>query len=272
MKVISTTGCFAFAATLVLVAASAAAQESFNYDNPQNWGGECQTGRQQSPVDLTPRNGTYDEPYNEASKTPFLRYWYWPPFPLKLKNTGTTMEVIAPPGSGKIALNGQAYELDQIHWHHPAEHGFFDLNPDLEVHLVHKNERGNPLVLAHFLVARGQDDHPSLQTIIQRMGLVAPGTERPFPDVMFDALPLTGGVQTQYIHYTGSKTTPPCDSNVTWVVHVIRGTMSERQLALIKDQFPKNNAKPLQPANGRRFPICCDGQIIPYERVIQAPF
>ncbi|MGZ8329920.1 MAG: carbonic anhydrase family protein [Rhodoplanes sp.] len=138
-------------------AASAAGQEFYNYADPRNWGGECQTGAQQSPVDLTTSNGVYDAPYDAASNTPFLRYWYYPPFPLTLKNTGTTM--VAPPNGGKIALNGRAYQLDQIHWHHPAEHGFFDLNPDLEVHLVHKDERGNLLVLALFLAARGGDDH-----------------------------------------------------------------------------------------------------------------
>ncbi|MGZ8388411.1 MAG: carbonic anhydrase family protein [Rhodoplanes sp.] len=148
---------------LALFAASAAGQESYNYADPRNWGGECQTGAQQSPVDLTTSNGVYDAPYDAASNTPFLRYWYYPPFPPTLKNTGTTMEIIAPPNGGKIALNGRAYQLDQIHWHHPAEHGFFDLNPDLEVHLVHKDERGNLLVLALFLAARGGDDHPSLE-------------------------------------------------------------------------------------------------------------
>ncbi|MGZ8322477.1 MAG: carbonic anhydrase family protein [Rhodoplanes sp.] len=258
---------------LALFAASAAGQESYNYADPRNWGGECQTGAQQSPVDLTTSNGVYDAPYDAASNTPFLRYWYYPPFPLTLKNTGTTMEIIAPPNGGKIALNGRAYQLDQIHWHHPAEHGFFDLNPDLEVHLVHKDERGNLLVLALFLAARGDDDHPSLEPVIQRMGSIPVGAEVPFAGVMFDALPLTGGVQTTYIYYTGSKTTPPCNSNVTWVVRVIRDTMSQRQLAAIKAKFPKNNARPLQPANGRRFPLCCDGlPSIPYERVIQAPF
>ncbi|MGZ8371466.1 MAG: carbonic anhydrase family protein [Rhodoplanes sp.] len=91
------------------------------------------------------------------------------------------------------------------------------------------------------------------------MGSIPVGAEVPFAGVMFDALPLTGGVQTTYIYYTGSKTTPPCNSNVTWVVRVIRDTMSQRQVAAIKAKFPKNNARPLQPANGRRFPLCCDG-------------
>ncbi len=54
----------------------------------------------------------------------------------------------------------------------------------------------------------------------------------------------------RYYQFMGSLTTPPCSENVLWMVLKQPQTISRDQIRLFSQLFP-NNARPVQPVNGR---------------------
>jgi carbonic anhydrase len=54
----------------------------------------------------------------------------------------------------------------------------------------------------------------------------------------------------RYYQFMGSLTTPPCTEGVLWMVLKQPTTLSPAQIKLFSQLFP-NNARPVQPLNGR---------------------
>ena len=54
----------------------------------------------------------------------------------------------------------------------------------------------------------------------------------------------------RYYQFMGSLTTPPCSEGVLWMVLKQPTQISKDQLKLFQQLFP-NNARPVQPVNGR---------------------
>ena len=54
----------------------------------------------------------------------------------------------------------------------------------------------------------------------------------------------------RYYQFIGSLTTPPCTEGVLWMVLKQPTQISKDQLKLFQQLFP-NNARPVQPVNGR---------------------
>ena len=69
--------------------------------------------------------------------------------PLHLVNNGHTIVQIYPPGSGNtLTVDGEQYELQQIHFHHPGEEAVNSKLTDMDIHLVHQSADGKLAVLA----------------------------------------------------------------------------------------------------------------------------
>ncbi len=256
---LSTLVCVAF-----VFAGTAKAQEEIDYGNPRSWGGECQTGRYQSPVELSGRPA----PYDARTDTPSLLTSYSQFGLVHLKHTGPTVEVVARPGGGKLRFNGVTYNLVQTHFHTPPEHKSYLGTPVFESHAVHVSESGRLLVFAK-LWGISQHQSTYLEPIIQNLKNINKDEEKRF-NASFPQRGFVPNGESQYYFYTGSKTTPPCDPNVIWLVQYGLGGISQQQLNAYKEKFLPN-ARPLQPRNGRETPICCDGKPIPPERA-QRPF
>jgi carbonic anhydrase len=54
----------------------------------------------------------------------------------------------------------------------------------------------------------------------------------------------------RYYQFIGSLTTPPCTEGVLWMVLKQPTPLSREQIRLFQQLFP-NNARPVQPVNGR---------------------
>jgi carbonic anhydrase len=224
--------------------------------------------------------------YDATTKRPSFRYWY-PNFTLKMKHVGPTLEIQPPANLGKAAFNGTTYYLNQIHFHAPPEHRMHDIWASLEVHFVHTSSAGGLLVLARQYIARDWDGYPQgdpgtprtrlgfaahFGAIVDNLDGLNQGQTKTV-NFSFNPMELASSPRIPFFYYTGSKTTPPCNAGVTWIIDTSIGIVPAFQLQKYKTKFPVDNNRAFQPANGRTFPVCCDGlTLIPPDRALQGPF
>ncbi|MDY6899525.1 MAG: carbonic anhydrase [Cyanobacteriota bacterium] len=209
---------------------------------PENWGSLsdefniCQAGNNQSPVNL--------ESAVDADLTP-LKIDY-KDSPLRIINNGHTIQVNYQPGSF-LTLDDERYELLQFHFHHPSEHKVEGEALPMELHLVHKGEKGNLAVIGVFL-KEGQSNS-TLQKIWQQMP-TRQGSEKTISKVDINASNLLPE-DKDYYRYFGSLTTPPCSETVNWIVLKEPVEISNPQVKKFAQVFPLN-ARPIQLVK-RRF-------------------
>ena len=113
---------------------------------PSHWGTldaafhTCDVGKHQSPIsihDATPAD------------LPAINFSYQPS-PLTLIDNGHTIQAIYAPGSF-ITVKDHKYELQQFHFHHPAEEVVNGKSYPMVAHLVHKDAAGKLAVVAVLL-------------------------------------------------------------------------------------------------------------------------
>ncbi|GLJ05636.1 hypothetical protein SUGI_0021910 [Cryptomeria japonica] len=217
---------------------------------PDHWGelheewSACGNGRQQSPIDVVkeqakiyPDLGQLRRIYRPANAT--------------LVNRGHDIMLKWPTGAGSIEIEGRRYQLNQCHWHSPAEHTVNGKRYPLEMHLVHESE-DNKIAVVGILYTYGRPD----TFLAELMDEIASISDMEPPD---EALGIVNPRHIKvgsrkYYRYNGSLTTPPCTEGVTWnIVHKVRTVSREQIRALheaIHDEHEKN-ARPIQSTNGR---------------------
>lgn len=193
---------------------------------PEHWGGSCDTGRRQSPIDVNYKAAVkgaypvfvfvnYDQTMRNAS----------------LVNNGHTIQVNVDDVSASVYGGGlrSKYILEQFHFHWSSEHTVSDQRYALEVHLVHRNSKYNTLAeasaekagIAVLAVLFHVDEQPSevIKTILDVTASIK--------DKVNDYVRLTGNIlldsllpkdRTEYFRYEGSLTTPLCAESVVWTV------------------------------------------------------
>ncbi len=249
-KITCVLGSLMLIAVMVMVAVPLLASEKgvaghdWSYEGehgPTHWGevksdyAMCKTGKNQSPIDI-----------KSAVKAdlPPIQFAYQPA-QLKLINNGHSIQVNYPEGSF-ITVGGKQYQLVQFHFHHPSEEKIKGKSFDMVAHLVHKNPDGNLAVVA-VLIKRGKAND-----FIGNLWEYLPKEEgiEEFPaNVTIDASGLLPA-QRGYYTFTGSLTTPPCTEGVTWFVLKTPIEISSAQSNRFA-HFYKNNARPVQPLEGR---------------------
>src|SRR5580704_2930282 len=147
----------ALALTTAVAGAQTSAQAGAYWDyygktGPLGWGkldpaySACSKGHEQSPIDI---RGAH---LNKA--LPPVEFHYIGGA-VTLENTGHTILIHPAPGS-YIVYEGTRYDLQQFHFHHPAEEAVRGKLTDMDVHLVHKSADGKLLVIAvRFAMDRG---------------------------------------------------------------------------------------------------------------------
>ena len=145
--------------------------------------------------------------------------------------------------------------LSQTATHQPTKPHPISINIQnslLEIQLVH-NDAEHHVAVASIMVRSG----PSLEAMdqilesIPRVGKVAALTNA------FDATTLLPSSRDLF-KYDGSLTAPPCTEGVAWLVFTEPITMSDTQLAKLKEHIRKPNNRPLQALNGRGLHVEVD--------------
>jgi carbonic anhydrase len=198
---------------------------------------ECKTGEHQSPIDIP------DEKARKGDLSPLL--FNYKPSALKIIDNGHSIQVNYAPGSF-VTVEGKRYELQQFHFHKPAEEKIDGKGHDMDAHLVHKGPDGKLMVIA-VLMDTGKENK-----LIKALWDNLPkekGKEQSVDAVKINAVDLLPD-NKGYYSYAGSLTTPPCSEQVTWYVLKAPVQVSADEIARFARIYPMN-ARPIQPLNDR---------------------
>lgn len=192
-----------------------------DYTGQEDWGSipgyeTCAAGTSQSPVVIsytTTQAPALALEYSAAKGT-FVR-----------SNTTFAINIS---GGGAATDGTQLYKLSRIELHTPSEHMIKDDFYPVEIHLIHKNARGQRLIVAVF--AGLGAPNPTLAAMLA-------GERRLDPSGL---LPATRG----YYGYDGSLTAPPCSEGVKWRVLKTPIAISHAQLAALGKLVGRNARLP----------------------------
>ena len=230
----------ASAASAVHAAGHAAHWDYQGSGGPDSWGrlkpefARCSSGTRQSPIDI--RDGL------KVQLDPV--HFDYKPSAFRVIDNGHTVQVNLAAGNF-IEVMGRRYELLQFHFHRPSEERINGRRFDMVAHLVHKDSEGRLAVVAVLLEQGGAQ--PVVQTVWNNLPLER---NEELPAQTTIALDELLPVERGYFTYMGSLTTPPCSEGVLWLVLKQPTPLSREQIKLFGQLFP-NNARPVQPVNGR---------------------
>ena len=210
---------------------------------PETWGqlkpefNVCAIGKRQSPINI-------DESATLRGPAEPIRFEY-AASSASVVNNGHTVQVDLG-GDNSITVRGTNFRLLQFHFHHPSEERVNHRSFAMVVHLVHRSTEGKLAVVAVLL-----EPGPA-NALINKVWTYMPldSDDRVgMPPDMLDMRELLPKDQ-RYYQFMGSLTTPPCTEGVLWMVLKQPVAISREQLRLFGQLFP-NNARPVQPVNGR---------------------
>jgi len=226
--------------------AQAMGEAHWDYDGPSGpmaWGrlkpefATCAIGQRQSPINIDdsvtlrgPAEAIVFD-YNTSSAT--------------VVNNGHTIQIDVI-GDNGIMVRGSRFQLLQLHFHHPSEERINHRGFPMVAHLVHKNYMGQLAVVAVLLEVG--EANPVINKFWTYMPL-GKGDRVAMPPGSFDLSQMLPKDQ-RYYQFMGSLTTPPCTEDVLWMILKQPVTLSQAQMRMFAQQFP-NNARPVQPINGR---------------------
>lgn len=141
-----------------------------------------------------------------------------------------------------VTLRGRRFELQQVHFHTPAEHTIDGVRHPVEAHFVYRAANGRLAVLA--AQYRSGEANVELARLLQAFA------QRDHPPAVALAVDALLGPTGDYYHYLGSLTTPPLSQNVEWYVMAQPLTAAPGQIAALERSHGGNN-RLVQPLNGR---------------------
>ena len=212
---------------------------------PSHWGdlaqefSTCEKGMEQSPIDI--RNAT---PSSSAPKI----VWHYDAAKLKVENNGHTVQSITETSTNYVTIDGDKYSLAQFHFHNPSEHRIGGVPSDMEMHLVHKNAAGKLAVIGVLINERAGMGNKSFKPIWDVLPREKNTKVEHAVEVKLTSLLPP---RTEYVHYKGSLTTPPCSEGVRWFVLKEPVTMSTGQVEMYTSIFETPTNRPVQPVQGR---------------------
>lgn len=199
----------------------------------------CNTGREQSPLDIRSARKTYLPPLRFDYKSEPVRY---------VINNGHTIRVNYHDAAGAgsfLVMGGRRYQLIQFHFHHPSEELIDGRRYPMVLHLMHRSADGQVVGVAVFL--KIGHANATVQRVFDHMPfaegqLAAPG-------VAIDPAAMLPH-DTTYYTYMGSTTAPPCTEGVRWIVLKTPVEVSAAQVRAFARLYP-DDARPAQALDGR---------------------
>ena len=235
-----------------VVAAPSTPHWDYGDQGPAEWGAlcpefsACDTGRSQSPIDITAAASAPLPEFVTAYQPAKLCIVHHE-HQADAVNNGHTVQVNLPDGSA-LTVDGQTFALLQYHFHSPSEHTLEGQHFPMEMHLVHRSPEGRLAVIGVFLTEGPRNQ--AFEPIWANLPLEK-GVEVHLAHIEVDVDELLPKDRTTY-RYDGSLTTPPCSEGVKWLVLASPVALSAQQIAAFRAVVQGNN-RPTQPLNGRRI-------------------
>jgi carbonic anhydrase len=229
-------------AAVLLAANSAEGAHHWSYSGaqgPAHWEGTCASGKDQSPIDIHPAAVKHERLASLA--------FAYKPGALHIVDNGHSVQVDVDPGS-TLAVDGVRYSLVQFHFHRPSEEAIDGHRFPMVVHLVHRDAKGELAVVSVPLEEGAAN--PLVATLWQNLPHDKEHRVSPAKVTIDPARLLPANLG--YFAFSGSLTTPPCTEGVRWLVLQHPVTVSHDEVAAFATLYP-DNARPLQPLNGRRI-------------------
>jgi carbonic anhydrase len=214
---------------------------------PSHWGdlaqnfSQCEKGMEQSPVDI--RDAQF------SAITPTIK-WHYGAAKFAVENNGHTIQSTLSSDENYVTIDGEPYTLAQFHFHNPSEHRFKGVPSDMELHFVHKNKDGKLAVISVMINEAAGKENKAFKPVWDILPRDANTKAHGNVDLKLTALLPS---KTQYIHYKGSLTTPPCSEGVRWFVMKDPITISSGQLEMYTSIFDGSTNRPVQPLQGREI-------------------
>ncbi|AIW16314.1 carbonic anhydrase [Vibrio tubiashii] len=225
-------------ATALVGTTAHSAQWSYEGETgPQHWGefgAECQSGKNQSPIDVK------DEVTANIAE---LNLDYSGKV-TALTNNGHTLQGVVE-GDNTFTVDGKAFNLVQFHFHTPSENLIKSQSFPLEAHFVNADSNGNLAVLA-VMYNTSPTNNSEIATLLETLPKSGETVSLNHTINVADMIPDT----EHYYRFNGSLTTPPCSEGVRWFVLKQAQTLSQEQTKLFKQVMGKNN-RPIQAKNAR---------------------
>lgn len=212
-------------------------------NGPEHWGDlcakyvACKNGKEQAPLDIA---------HPQVMALPAIHFAYHP-VPLDLVDNGHTIRQNFAAGNGNtITVDGKQYEMQQFHFHHPAEEAIDGKHYDMVAHFVHASKDGHYAVIG-VLIKEGKPN-PLITTLWENLPTEKEKAHKSTA-VEVNAIQLIPA-NHGYYRYAGSLTTPPCTEGITFYILDTPMELSKEQIAKFAEYYP-DNARPVQPLNGR---------------------
>lgn len=228
---------------------------------PTHWGqldadfAQCATGKAQSPINIP----------KKVTKSDQSLVTHYEPAALAIVEDGTTslligqQQIIFSDGHGvqlnfpvdhtkeSIEVNNQIYRLIQFHIHSPSETTLHGQSYPLEIHFVHQGDNGQVAVIG--VLVKGGEANATMKKMIDHLPNER-GTVFEIKDETVNPADLIPSNQSYY-SFKGSLTTPPCTEGLLWLVMADPITASPAQILMLRKAMGGDNARPVQPLNGR---------------------
>lgn len=202
---------------------------------PENWQSFCPIGESQSPIDITGA---------KTKDLPEIDFSYMEE-PLVLYREKHTVKA-GPFEYCSVTIDGVKFQLNELHFHSPSEHLVSSKQFDLEAHLVHTGEDGEPMVIAVFIVeGNPRKDFNPLIDSLEEFSLRGTQSDSLLIDPA-DFIP----IDRSYYTYEGSHTSPPCMEGVSWLIFRDPFELPGREIERLR-RVVGENCRPVQPLNGR---------------------
>ena len=146
--------------------------------------------------------------------------------------------------AGGLVYQNRKYNLVQLHFHTPSETQIEGKSYPMEMHMVHKDEKNNYLVLA-VLFRKGQNNI-MLNNVLSYAPIDIDKAHQMDMIYISQLLPKNHG----YYAFSGSLTTPPCNEGVQWIVLKESVEASQAQIDAMHSIL-KDNARNVQPLHDR---------------------
>ena len=203
---------------------------------PAQWPGLCTTGKMQAPIDI-------EGARKLRIATPNIKY---EPVDLDIVDDCNRHRLLVKfPDNYWLRVGKKPYNLTELHFRTPGETAVKGKRPRMSVQLVHFSPEGVFLVIEVPVVAG--KENPVIKTLWDHMP--DPGREIKVKGLKINAADLLPADRS-FNRYPGSLTTPICNEVATWMVMKNPIELSEAQIEQYAKRY-RDNARPLQPANGR---------------------